>query len=661
MNDDRALHTTAGDDPGDILSAVFSTSPDGIAIASLEGTVIAASPRALEMWGYTDSSEVVGRNMLEFIDERDRERAIFLIGGLLQGRPTGAAEYLMLRKDGNRFYCESNANVIKNNAGQPIAIMIVERDMTERHNAAEALRQSEEKYRLLTEFSSDVIWVLNLDKKCFTYISPGISRLRGLTVEEALAETLEDAVAPESQPVVMEAIQRNIQPFLANPGHSAWYHTEILQPHKDGHLIWIEVATRFRFNNAGEIEIVGSSRNIEERKRLEAELRLAKEHAESANRAKSEFLANMSHEIRTPLNAVIGFTDLLSKTALDETQAGYVRHANTAGRALLGIINDILDLSKIEAGKLDLEMLPADPSALAQQAMDIVRYQAEAKTLSLDLRLAPDIPRAIMTDPIRLQQILINILGNAVNFTPAGSVALEVSVPSARQLEFAVQDTGIGISPEIREKLFQPFSQADSSTTRRFGGTGLGLAISRLLTEKMGGEITLESTAGTGSCFRIRIPLVTPPSSPAGPETPDRIQQGNPELDQAKNPLRPKRVLIAEDVPVNMLLTTVMVRGILQESLIFEATNGSETVEAWKKEQPDLILMDVQMPTMDGLEATRIIRDLETVHGGHTPIIALSAGTFSGEKERCLESGMDDFLAKPVLGDDLARTLQRWL
>jgi len=522
--------------------------------------------------------------------------------------------------------------------------------------------------------------------------------------------------------------------------------------------------------------------NIRKRREIEQALQAATLQAQAASKAKSEFLANMSHEIRTPLNGVIGFTELLLKTPLTSVQQQYAQHANTSGQALLGIINDILDFSKIEAGKLELEIIQCDIVELMEQTADIIKYHAGQKHLELLLSISPEMPRLAEVDPVRLKQILINLLSNAVKFTEHGEVELKVEFapldPTRGRFTFTVRDTGIGITPEQRRRLFQAFSQADTSTTRRFGGTGLGLTISNLLAEKMGGRIEVHSEPGKGSIFYFavettyahdgdgrlkpppirrvlvvddndnnrlilehnfaywgieyvgcesgamalalltntpsydlliidyhmpdmdgletirlirqqlrlspeRMPIILLHSSSDDPALREECKQlgvrfnltkpvkarelyhylcnlHSSESQQSAPPPQspqpttsaaeelPITVLVAEDVATNMMLIKILLKKAIPGAEILEAHNGVEAVELAKARHVDLILMDVQMPELDGLAATQLIRQAEQGTQRHVPIIALTAGALQEERERCLASGMDDFLTKPV-------------
>lgn len=392
--------------------------------------------------------------------------------------------------------------------------------------------------------------------------------------------------------------------------------------------------------------------NFQSRLKHVIDLKRAKVAAESANQAKSDFLANMSHEIRTPLNGVIGFTDLLLDTDLTETQHQYVRNANTAGKSLLRVINDILDFSKIEAGKLQIEQVPTDLVKLANEVVSFMRFTAQEKNNRLELSISDVIRKNALVDPLRLRQILTNLIGNALKFTEGGKVELEISFKpiddQTGEFTFLVSDNGIGMEEHQLSRLFQAFSQADSSTTRKYGGTGLGLAISQELARAMNSEIAVESTAGKGSRFYFSIVTSCDHSSMnVYSETTSEATT----LDQQQSlPLHDKApvILLVEDVELNRTLAHAILRQIVPNAVIHDAHDGAQAVELFNEHEYDLVFMDIQMPGMDGIQATRHIRQSEQSTKRHTPIIALTAGALIEEKKRALEAGMDQFLTKPV-------------
>ncbi len=401
--------------------------------------------------------------------------------------------------------------------------------------------------------------------------------------------------------------------------------------------------------------------DITERKLIEMELLKAKSESQAANKAKTDFLANMSHEIRTPLNGIIGFTDLLMKSNLDDIQKIYMSTINESANTLIHIVNEVLDFSKIEAGKFELEIAETNLFELLNQVINLFKYQTMQKKIDLILNIDDNVTQFIKADGIRLKQVLVNLLSNALKFINSGAITLDVNeTPSSNKcystINFSVKDTGIGIEESNREKIFESFIQGDTSTSRRFGGTGLGLTISNQLLYLMGSKLNLKSKLGQGSnfFFTVKFKRVCHKGISA-------VGCNDLENDDEKNLLENlnyNKILIVEDNKINMFLAKTLIKRIIPNCKIIEAIDGNEAVEKYSMEQPDIILMDIQMPNKNGYEATDEIRKINV--SKNTPIIALTAGILKEEKEKCFESGMDDYLPKPIILSDLEEILHKW-
>jgi PAS domain S-box-containing protein len=438
---------------------------------------------------------------------------------------------------------------------------------------------------------------------------------------------------------------------------------EICDRAKDGSLYWTAMtATPLMDITGAPRQYIFIRTDISPRKRAEAELIAAKKAADQANQAKSDFLAMMSHEIRTPMNGVLGFTSLLLETSLSEDQRHYVETVRSSGETLLALINDILDCSKVEAGQLTLESIRYDLWKILDEAAELMSVKASEKGLDLAVHRSATVPRLMMGDPARVRQVLLNLVGNALKFTATGHVHIKIKMAPDGAVRLGVEDTGIGITPEQLPKLFHQFSQADSSTTRRFGGTGLGLAISKRLVELMGGQIGVESQIGQGTTFWFTLPA---PQAGLVASSRDAASTGvaaTPTPSASPGPSL--RILVAEDNPVNQVLAKSFLASLGHR--VDVASTGREAIDLWSRLTYDLIFMDCHMPEMDGLQAAAEIRRLERERtddgapdttGARVPIIAFTASAMANEREACTAAGMDGFLTKPALKEDFRRCL----
>jgi PAS domain S-box-containing protein len=560
-------------------------------------------------------------------------------------------ELTYIRKDGSRLPAVVSVTALRDAQDLVIGYLLIGTDNTARKLVEQEQKQSDQRLRdqqfytrSLIESNIDALMTTD-PAGIITDVNKQMEALTGSTRDELIGAPFKDCFTDP------ERAEAGIKRVLNEKSVTDY---ELTARARNGKQTVVSYnATTFYDRHRTLKGVFAAARDVTERKRFERELQQAKAAAESASRTKSDFLASMSHEIRTPMNAIMGIADLLAKTALTPEQDKYVQIFRRSGDNLLNLINDILDLSKVEASQLDLERTGFSLSDHLEKVIEMVLPRAHEKNLVLECDIAPGVSNDLVGDPTRLRQVLLNLLGNAIKFTEAGTVSLKVvpdqdfAVPTA--MRFTVADTGIGIAADKLARIFERFTQADSSTTRRFGGSGLGLTISKRLVELMGGRIWVTSEVDKGSAFGFAVPFEIwaaanrPVSAPIGTGT--------------ETPLRPLRILMAEDSPDNCTIALAYLEDTPYR--VDVAETGLIACEMFKANRYDLVLMDRQMPVMDGLTATRALRAWERANGRQpTPIIALTASALKGDRETCLASGCTAYLTKPIKQDVLLQAIR---
>ncbi len=758
--------------------AVAESALTGISTSDMDENIIFSNQAFADTLGYT-VDELTGMNLADLIDEDEMEKIKNETSRRKEG-DTSFYEGRLKRKDGKEIVLSVHASPLYNYNNQIEGTIAVTYDVTETAHARQILRENEEKLRTITSSVKDAILMMD-HRGEISYWNDAASEIFGYSENEAIGQNLHTLLASEDD---LEQHKKNFPQFLkSGKGNAVGKTLELTAIHKDGSIIPIElslssVKLKSRWN------AVGVLRNISERKETERKIREARDQAIAASKYKSQFLANMSHEIRTPMNGIVGMTELLLGTELTEDQMEFANMIKSSAGSLLNLLNDFLDFSKIESGKMEIETIPFSLSEEINNALDSMIFKAHEKELELIVNVPLDVPDKLLGDPNRLTQVIINLITNAIKFTDEGEVSIRVSTFAKKKnhvdLLFVVTDTGIGIPREKQKSIFDAFSQADGSTTRLYGGSGLGLAISSRIVSLMGGEMWIESEVGKGSAFfftsRFELqPVIKskseehmPPrvshksvlivddnktnrtmlneifknfgfktyTAPDGPQALDTLENvmmqkkeidliitdsEMPEMDgfefiretrehynndtriimmlttssgeniqkckdigvdaHISKPVNQStlldllltifdeviskpvatldnteikkvsdgvfyNILLAEDNAINQKLAIRMLENYGHEVTL--AKDGLEAYEKFRKGNFDLVLMDIQMPVMDGFEATSRIRNHEKSHGTHIPIIAMTAHALKGDEERCLAAGMDDYISKPI-------------
>jgi len=667
---------------GDATRNPFEIAPIGYMEVDLKGMVRRVNRMECKLRGLEESA-MVGVHCAELLPEMERERCREQIQRKMEGHAALMPYQREYRQERRKTTVEVHEELLRNQSGAISGMRMASIDITERKKSEEAAYQNATELRALFQAFPDLF--LRLDKSETVLDAKGGQRSDAfLSADKFLGRNLQDLlpagamaqVRAAQQKVrnsnVMEMVEFAIEDRLGEQV----YEMRLLPLNWDE---WIAVVRNITARKAGEQILKDNAQELEQKNE---ELEKALTAAREAARMKSRFLANMSHELRTPMNGVLGMTDFLLGTGLNPEQQEYAESIKRSADSLLVLIDEILDLSRIEAGKLRLDRVDFSLESAIAEITSMFALQARAKGLEFISTIGPGLPELAVGDPARLRQILTNLLGNAIKFTERGQVGLKAEIVSrsgdAIQLKFTVHDSGIGIPPGEQARLFDSFTQGDESSTRQYGGTGLGLAISKQLVELLGGEIGLDSEPGKGSRFwftatfgkstaaerskvegRIR-PTPAAHLSVAKSQTGTAQRAEAPALTprQGSPLIRSMRILLAEDNEINQRITLRLLQklGLAADAVV----NGRQAVEALEKRQYDLVLMDCQMPDMDGYEATAVIRSREG-QSRHQTICALTANAMDGDRERCLAAGMDDYISKPVGLEKLRDALDRWI
>lgn len=621
---------------------IFNSTTEAIFLEeTASGRILDVNDAMLKMYGYSSKEEVLAltigdlsSNEPPFTEEEAQKRIAATLGGLPQ-----QFDWLAKRRDGTIFPAE--VTLRHSLIGGQSRVIAVVRDITERKRAETALRESELRYRELFESNPHPMWLYDIETLGFLAVNDAAVAHYGYSRDEFLNMTIADIRPGEDVPELLKYTAKVVE-----GGNKAgiWRHRR-----RDGSVILVEITTHTLLFDGRRAKLV-LAHDVTERTLGEQALIQAKEAAEAANEAKSAFLANMSHEIRTPLNGIMAMMQVLEMTGLDEEQKQYVTMALKSADRLTRLLSDLLDLSRIESGRMVIREEVFSPADLCDSVCELFAVSARNKDILLKRAIDPSVPPRLLGDESRVRQILFNLVGNAVKFTESGSVSLELTPLQAKgrtvRLLISVIDTGIGIHADQMSELFQPFAQVENSYTRRFQGAGLGLSIVRRLVSLLGGSIDMDSIPGEGTRVHVALPFRLPVEDAAGPAQPR--EAGKPGS---------LRILLAEDDWSNAIATRTLLEKLGHDATL--TRNGREAVEIAGREKFDVVFMDIQMPVMSGIEATRAIRARKNGPNADIPIIALTAYAMAGDREKFLEAGMNGYLAKPLDREELRKTLER--
>jgi PAS domain S-box-containing protein len=653
---------------------LFETAPIGYLEIDLKGIVRRVNRRECELRKLAQR-EMIGQYCWDLIPPAERQRYRDQIERRLTGQTALLPyQHQYLRPDGGQVTVEIHEHKLENQHRIIVGLRLASVDVTERKKSEDQAYETAAELRALFQAFPDLF--LRLDREGnILDCKGGQSSDPFLSADKFTDRNLKDILPSdvveqfgEAQDKVRKTGTLEVLEFKAEGKQGEQVYESRLLPLSWDH--WIAVLRNITARKSGELKLTEYAQELERKnEELEAALATARE----ATQLRSRFLANMSHEIRTPMNGVLGMTDFLLATKLTSEQQEFAESIKRSADALLALINDILDLSKIEAGKLRLDRVQFQLGPTIAEVVSLFALEARMKGLGFASNVPADLPRVVVGDPGRLRQVLRNLLGNALKFTDHGEIGVHAELlneaTNVVQIRFTVHDTGIGMPPDQQSRLFESFTQGDGSSTRRHGGTGLGLAISKQLVELLGGEIGVASEPGQGSRFWFTASFGKGASTEIPAPNPAMVQNPSTRT-MAKGPIAPParaqkpvvvashlRVLLAEDNEINQRITLRLLEklGVPADAVV----NGREAVQALEKRKYDLVLMDCQMPDMDGFEATAIVRSREV--GTHTPICALTANAMEGDRERCLAAGMDDYISKPVGLEKLQKAVDRWV